>query len=724
MPSPVQPVHQGLSISQKILIPFLTILIALGLTAAIATVRLISNSFSEHTNSELLAARDIVDREIKEQEALLHIFGDMLASSHFALPGQSSIGATLENLELGEGALSAQLITAQDPLAVKDRNLQRLVTLSQRSGKHQLQVINDSNGVPTITLVRPVNNMPGSYLRINSHLDQKFLREITIPLQVNAQLLSLDNQVLVTTDSNAVPLPALNNQELRQVLSGGLLFKTHQSGVDIRYLFCAVPIGTTELLLLSINRPMAELQRTISSLATHSAAAILVALLIGGYLFFTLVRRVMQPLTNLLVATRELGAGNLEHQVQVTSKDEFGILARSFNAMVSEIKLLYGQKVEQEKSLAQANEGLKYKDILEAQKSEIELTNQELRSHLKELSALFNLNQAMATSLEIDILFDRMIAVLKDLLHCNRIVLFTYNPDTEELVVRKSFGSDSEQLHGTVFQLDEGITGKVAFTQEMHYIPDLVADDRNLNYQGRSRSEGSMISVPLAVKNRLSGVLNLHKFQIYAFTPSELKLVKAIANQAAVAIENSQLYEKARTLSNTDELTGLANRRHFQLILKRELAQAQRFHSHFALIMADLDNFKAYNDTHGHLKGDILLKNVSKVLLQNTRGIDLVARFGGEEFVILLPKTDTGGARSAAEKLRTGILAEQFQGIAESHPGGALTISLGIAAYPNDSRDIYELLDLADRALYRAKEEGKNRVIAWSDNSSEQRTAE
>ena len=101
-----------------------------------------------------------------------------------------------------------------------------------------------------------------------------------------------------------------------------------------------------------------------------------------------------------------------------------------------------------------------------------------------------------------------------------------------------------------------------------------------------------------------------------------------------------------------------------------------------------------------------------------------MARFGGEEFVILLPKTDTEGARSAAEKLRTGVLTEQFQGIEESHPGGALTISLGIAAYPNDSRDIYELLDLADRALYRAKEEGKNRVIAWSDNPGEQRAAE
>jgi len=331
------------------------------------------------------------------------------------------------------------------------------------------------------------------------------------------------------------------------------------------------------------------------------------------------------------------------------------------------------------------------------------------------MSALFQLNQAMTSSLELGVLFDRMMAVLNELLNCNRMVLFTYNSGSEELIVRKVLGSGQNSLEGTTLRMDEGITGKAAMSQELIYIPDLAKDGRNLNYKGKTESTGAMISVPLVVKKRLSGVLNLHKPEVASFSETEIKLVQAIANQAAIAIENSQLYEKARNLSNTDELTGLANRRHFQMILKREMAQAQRFHSHFTLMIIDIDHFKAYNDTHGHLRGDIVLKRVAQLFLQNTRGIDLVARFGGEEFVVLLPKTEKDGALAAGEKLRACIMAEKFPGAEESQPNKLLTISVGIAAYPTDSKDIYELLDLADRALYRSKEGGRNRVMGWSN---------
>jgi diguanylate cyclase (GGDEF)-like protein len=242
----------------------------------------------------------------------------------------------------------------------------------------------------------------------------------------------------------------------------------------------------------------------------------------------------------------------------------------------------------------------------------------------------------------------------------------------------------------------------------------VAADSRDLHYRGKSPQRGSMVSAPLISKRQLLGVLNLHKYEFAAFSDSEIKLIQTVVSQAAIAIENAQLYEKTKNLSNTDELTGLANRRYFQEILAREVAQARRYGTGFSVVLADIDHFKAYNDTHGHLRGDAVLRKVAAILLQNTRGIDLVARFGGEEFIVLLPKTTTEGGRAAADKLRQCVAAEVFSGAERSQPGGRLTLSLGVAEYPRDSKDIYELLDLADQALYRAKQSGRNATIAWN----------
>jgi diguanylate cyclase (GGDEF)-like protein len=719
MPSPISTENQGLSINNKILIPFVIVLIILGLTATIGSVQLISNAFSRETRHELQAAREIIAREVHEQEAQLYFFSDMLHSGQILLPESHALNDATEPIKVGDVQLSVKIVTSQSPEVLADPVLQQLMILAHRSDKAQIRLVSDRDHIPTITLVRPIADDPDRLLMLTSQLNREFLVDLATPLQVDAQILSLDNRSLVSTSDRAAAIPVLSEADLQAILSGTPVYKTTNSNTDTLHLFCAIPLGTTDLLILSLTRSMSNLKHVVSTLTTRSAITILSILLLGGAVFFKLLRRVMRPLDKLVSAIEVVSSGNLAYQVDISSKDEFGTLARSFNAMVNEIGTLYNQRVDQEKSLARVREELKYKELLEAKNREIERANHELRIHLEELSALFNLNQAMASSLELETLFDRIISVLKDLLHCNRIVLCTCSPDYDELVVRKSYGLDEETLQGTVFRFDEGITGKAALSREMIYIPDINTDDRNLSYKGRSTSEGSMVSAPMVIKNRLAGVLNLHKLETDAFTPVELKLVQAIANQAAVAIDNSQMYEKARNLSNTDELTGLANRRYFKKILQRELDQSLRFRSHFSLILADLDNFKAYNDTHGHLKGDLLLKQVSQILLQNTRGIDLVARFGGEEFVILLPKTDTEGARAAAEKLRVSVMTEKYYGIEKSHPDGVLTISLGIAEFPNDSMDIYELLDFADRALYRAKGLGKNRVVAWSEAISE-----
>jgi diguanylate cyclase (GGDEF)-like protein len=311
-------------------------------------------------------------------------------------------------------------------------------------------------------------------------------------------------------------------------------------------------------------------------------------------------------------------------------------------------------------------------------------------------------------------LFEKVFNILRDTLHCDRIVLLLYHPGSESLEVTKTTGLDAGTAKGLSFNLGEGISGMAAASMQPIYCTDLSIDDRNLNYKGRWVSSGSLLSMPMVLHNRLIGVLNIHHQRNNAFSPVAQQMAQAIADQTAISIENSRLYEKTRTLSATDDLTGLANRRQFQDYLQREWAQSRRYHSNFSLLMLDIDHFKAFNDTNGHLKGDIVLKKVAALLLQNTRGIDLVARFGGEEFIILLPKSDKEGSLAVAKKLCSCIESEYFNGMELSQPEKKLTVSIGTSTFPTDSTDVYDLLNRADEALYQVKRNGRNHARVWS----------
>ena len=173
--------------------------------------------------------------------------------------------------------------------------------------------------------------------------------------------------------------------------------------------------------------------------------------------------------------------------------------------------------------------------------------------------------------------------------------------------------------------------------------------------------------------------------------------------------ELNELNKRLEELSITDGLTGLYNHRHFYLKIEEEMKRAERYGHPLSLIIADIDHFKHYNDTHGHPAGDALLKGISSCIKGNARGQDLVARYGGEEFSIILPETGKEAAVMVAERIRRCVSGQPFP-YKEPQPGGNLTISLGVATFPVDSGDVKGLVDMADSALYRAKEGGRNRV--------------
>ncbi len=174
-------------------------------------------------------------------------------------------------------------------------------------------------------------------------------------------------------------------------------------------------------------------------------------------------------------------------------------------------------------------------------------------------------------------------------------------------------------------------------------------------------------------------------------------------------MEIEKLYNDAKTLSILDGLTGLYNRRHFEDVMMREIGLAVRHQLPLSLVFLDVDHFKQYNDRNGHQAGDALLKQISQMILQRVRSTDIVCRYGGEEITIILPHTAKENAKTVAVGLLTQIAAHPFTHC-EDQPLGAVTVSIGIAECPTDSRDTTEVIRMADQALYRAKQEGRNRL--------------
>ena len=217
---------------------------------------------------------------------------------------------------------------------------------------------------------------------------------------------------------------------------------------------------------------------------------------------------------------------------------------------------------------------------------------------------------------------------------------------------------------------------------------------------------GAAMALPLRSGGHPFGVLAYYGRDA-AFDEEDVDSVAILVRQAETAIENSFLYEEAVRLSLTDGMTGLWNRRNFDLRLESELSRAVRFIEPFAVIFVELDQMKAVNDRHGHQAGDTVLIELARRLTEAVREVDVVARWGGDEFTLLLPKTGLPGALLLAEKIRSAVGTAPFR--TEAGPLD-ITISIGVAAYPEHGSSGKELVAAADGAMYQAKAGGRNRV--------------
>ncbi len=703
-----------LSLLGQLLRPFIILLLILACATVIGSGLLLHRSLVDSVDQQLKHAQKMVYQELKQRELTLADILTVLAQK----PAEIPVSTLEKEARAYQPLLDIHLFDAQNELSPQLRELTDSVIQSQKSLSHI--TFDSRKNFYSLSIFQPVA-APRNALLIQFPLNQKLLKVLAGRYKCDLSLFSEEGHLMISNNNHLNQAQMLSEIQLAQITGSNNIYTTMRNNADSRRLLAPLPLGSDGNFYLAASKSLDELNNLLITNSWRLLLTVLLTLALGATIYYRMLLHALTPLKNLLETIHQVAGGNLSSRTETTSDNHLHALSSSFNQMLEQLENLYENRLESEKNSALNQETAKYSIHLKKKSLEIERANIQLKEQFKELTALFQVSRSLTSALDQNLLFEKVFTILRDTLHCDRIVLLLYHPGSESLDVAKTTGIDAVTSKGLSFSLGEGISGLVAASMKPIYSVDLSSDARNLNYKGRWASTGSLLSMPMVLQNRLIGVLNIHHQQVDAFNPVAQQMAQAIADQTAISIENSRLYEKTRTLSATDDLTGLANRRQFQDYLQREWAQSRRYHGNFSLLMLDIDFFKAYNDTHGHLKGDILLKKFSALLLQNTRGIDLVARFGGEEFVILLPKADKEGSLAVAKKLCNCIEAEQFNGMERSQPQKKITASIGTATFPTDSTDIYELLNMADEALYQVKRNGRNNAAVWTRETAQAR---
>ncbi len=310
-------------------------------------------------------------------------------------------------------------------------------------------------------------------------------------------------------------------------------------------------------------------------------------------------------------------------------------------------------------------------------------------------------------------LYQSILETAADLLQASSGSLMLVDDSGRNLRIESVLGMNLQLARSMSARVGRGIAGKVAQTGEPLLVTDIEQDAR-VRIVNRARFKTkSFLSVPLTVQGKVVGVLNLSdKKNGEHFSEADLEVVTTMARQACVALERAASREKAarlEELSLGDPLTGLFNRRFLEQRLHEELSRSTRQRQNLTVLLADLDYFKVYNDLCGHAAGDVVLKKTARLLKTSARQMDVVTRYAGERFCIILPATSRQESFCVAERFRREVERAGFAH--EEHlPLGRLTVSIGMATAPENGCDMQGLLGAADVALHRAKMAGRNRV--------------
>ena len=349
-------------------------------------------------------------------------------------------------------------------------------------------------------------------------------------------------------------------------------------------------------------------------------------------------------------------------------------------------------------------------------KTEIGGLNKKVRSKTIDLHAFYRISNKMFTVYEsaqlIEALFESVKAILDP---ANAVVLMRGQDDSGLFKVAGSNGKSIAGLKTLELSLDSEVFNLLKAKKGTMILPAVSSGLPNRDtFLDTALAQGYIYMEKLVVANEITGlVLISDKRDSHTYEEPDLEVFSTIANMASLALDNIHQYSLIEKMSYTDYLTEIYNYRYFYKRLKEEIYRAKRFDRMLALVIFDIDNFKTFNDTYGHQAGDEVLKNMARLVTKSVRAIDIVSRYGGEEFCIIMPDTGFANCLIFIERLRKMIERHKFTSKLVDE-GYSITVSTGGAVYPIDSQTPDRLIYCADMALLKAKSDGRNRSMMFN----------
>src|SRR5437867_7868492 len=322
---------------------------------------------------------------------------------------------------------------------------------------------------------------------------------------------------------------------------------------------------------------------------------------------------------------------------------------------------------------------------------------------VQEITIFHDVAKALTSSLDLDSILQTIMEKMAEYFRPDTWSLLMVDEEKDELYFAIAVGTASETLKNVRLKVGEGIAGWVAKHGERLIVPDVYTDPRfakRIDEMTKLETR-SIICVPLRSKLRVLGVIQLVNVHMEHFTDQETFFLQSLCDYAAIAIENARSVERIQELTITDDCTGLFNARHLHRTLETEVYRSSRFGYEFTVLFIDLDHFKQVNDTHGHLVGSKLLAEIGYLVKAQLRLIDYAFRYGGDEFVILLPQTGKDAALVVARRLRDNLRSSAFC----KDEGLNLNVraSIGVATYPHDAKSPHDVIRQASEMMYLVK---------------------
>ncbi len=331
----------------------------------------------------------------------------------------------------------------------------------------------------------------------------------------------------------------------------------------------------------------------------------------------------------------------------------------------------------------------------------------------RELNFYQEVSKALTSSLELSDILSKIMEKVKEMTKAEAWSVILVDQESGELVFEKTDVKKTKEIQKIRLRMGEGIAGWVAQEGIPVVVPDVSKDERFVGKIDKAIhfKTKSLMCVPIKINDQVLGVIELvNKTTGDHFGKEDLDLMMRLVDQTALAVERTSLYQKMTELAITDDLTKLFNTRYLNRTIDVEIQRSSRYNSSVSLIFMDIDHFKRINDRYGHLIGSKVLVEMGQLLLKSLRTIDIVARYGGDEFVIVLPQTPPSAAVQIAERMRKAV--EQNTFLKKEGYSLKMTASFGVASYPESANSKEELIRIADDAMYRVKYQTRNAVYA------------